>query len=202
MGLSAAASVRVGNALGAGKPQQAKLSCKVPVACTRKNLHVTRWTKHTHSNAPVSRSTRTTLITAHPSIIHPSTVFCALPPELNLLIRCFSFLASHQCDSARRLFCHRQEPDRADLHLRAVSQSLLSSSCVSPRSSVMWRWCLQRKLQLGWLLCVSGTSWNGSLLSWSSFFSHISSMLLRYEFPPRPIQMSACNQDERANGCV
>lgn len=36
MGLAAAASVRVGNALGAGKPQQAKLSCKVPVFCARK----------------------------------------------------------------------------------------------------------------------------------------------------------------------
>uniref|UniRef100_A0A3B5K568 Multidrug and toxin extrusion protein n=1 Tax=Takifugu rubripes TaxID=31033 RepID=A0A3B5K568_TAKRU len=34
MGLSAAASVRVGNALGAGKPEQAKLSCIVPVVCT------------------------------------------------------------------------------------------------------------------------------------------------------------------------
>lgn len=36
MGLSAAASVRVGNALGGGKPEQAKLSCKVPVVCTCK----------------------------------------------------------------------------------------------------------------------------------------------------------------------
>lgn len=36
MGLSAAASVRVGNALGAGKPERAKLACKVPVVCTCK----------------------------------------------------------------------------------------------------------------------------------------------------------------------
>lgn len=42
MGLSAAASVRVGNALGAGKPQHAKLACQVPVACTCKTPHVTR----------------------------------------------------------------------------------------------------------------------------------------------------------------
>ncbi|KAM3623823.1 uncharacterized protein V6R79_015973 [Siganus canaliculatus] len=33
LGLSAAASVRVGNALGAGKIEQAKLSCKVPIVC-------------------------------------------------------------------------------------------------------------------------------------------------------------------------
>uniref|UniRef100_H3CG75 Multidrug and toxin extrusion protein n=1 Tax=Tetraodon nigroviridis TaxID=99883 RepID=H3CG75_TETNG len=33
MGLAAAASVRVGYALGAGDPEQAKLSCKVPVVC-------------------------------------------------------------------------------------------------------------------------------------------------------------------------
>ncbi|XP_041789745.1 multidrug and toxin extrusion protein 1-like [Chelmon rostratus] len=33
LGLSAAASVRVGNALGAGNIEQAKLSCKVPVIC-------------------------------------------------------------------------------------------------------------------------------------------------------------------------
>ncbi|XP_026216064.1 multidrug and toxin extrusion protein 1-like isoform X1 [Anabas testudineus] len=33
MGFSVAASVRVGNALGAGNPKQAKLSCKVPIIC-------------------------------------------------------------------------------------------------------------------------------------------------------------------------
>ncbi|XP_015243669.1 PREDICTED: multidrug and toxin extrusion protein 1 [Cyprinodon variegatus] len=33
LGFSAAASVRVGNALGAGDIQQAKLSCKVPIVC-------------------------------------------------------------------------------------------------------------------------------------------------------------------------
>ncbi|KAM4751182.1 multidrug and toxin extrusion protein 1-like [Anableps anableps] len=33
LGLSAAASVRVGNALGAGNIEQAKLSCKVPIIC-------------------------------------------------------------------------------------------------------------------------------------------------------------------------
>uniref|UniRef100_A0A8C7X351 Multidrug and toxin extrusion protein n=1 Tax=Oryzias sinensis TaxID=183150 RepID=A0A8C7X351_9TELE len=33
LGISAAASVRVGNALGAGKVEQAKLSCKVPIIC-------------------------------------------------------------------------------------------------------------------------------------------------------------------------
>ncbi|XP_013873993.1 multidrug and toxin extrusion protein 1 [Austrofundulus limnaeus] len=33
LGLSAAASVRVGNALGAGNIEQAKLSCKVPIVC-------------------------------------------------------------------------------------------------------------------------------------------------------------------------
>ncbi|KAI3352759.1 hypothetical protein L3Q82_019339, partial [Scortum barcoo] len=34
LGFSAAASVRVGNALGAGNIEQAKLSCKVPIICT------------------------------------------------------------------------------------------------------------------------------------------------------------------------
>ncbi|XP_047433694.1 multidrug and toxin extrusion protein 1-like [Mugil cephalus] len=34
LGFSSAASVRVGNALGAGKIEQAKLSCKVPIVCT------------------------------------------------------------------------------------------------------------------------------------------------------------------------
>ncbi|XP_037546016.1 multidrug and toxin extrusion protein 1-like [Nematolebias whitei] len=34
LGFSAAASVRVGNALGAGNVEQAKLSCKVPIFCT------------------------------------------------------------------------------------------------------------------------------------------------------------------------
>ncbi|KAM9770737.1 multidrug and toxin extrusion protein 1-like isoform 2-T2 [Menidia menidia] len=33
LGFSVAASVRVGNALGAGNPEQAKLSCKVPIVC-------------------------------------------------------------------------------------------------------------------------------------------------------------------------
>ncbi|KAM8879768.1 multidrug and toxin extrusion protein 1-like isoform 2-T2 [Spinachia spinachia] len=33
LGLSAAASVRVGNALGAGNIEQAKLSCKIPIIC-------------------------------------------------------------------------------------------------------------------------------------------------------------------------
>ncbi|XP_026216065.1 multidrug and toxin extrusion protein 1-like isoform X2 [Anabas testudineus] len=33
LGISAAASVRVGNALGAGNVEQAKLSCKVPIIC-------------------------------------------------------------------------------------------------------------------------------------------------------------------------
>ncbi|XP_028255897.1 multidrug and toxin extrusion protein 1-like isoform X2 [Parambassis ranga] len=33
LGFSAAASVRVGNALGAGKIEEAKLSCKVPIVC-------------------------------------------------------------------------------------------------------------------------------------------------------------------------
>uniref|UniRef100_H2SFM7 Multidrug and toxin extrusion protein n=1 Tax=Takifugu rubripes TaxID=31033 RepID=H2SFM7_TAKRU len=42
MGLSAAASVRVGNALGAGKPEQAKLSCIVPVVCTCKKQQATQ----------------------------------------------------------------------------------------------------------------------------------------------------------------
>lgn len=42
MGLSAAASVRVGNALGGGKPEQAKLSCKVPVVCTCKEQQTTQ----------------------------------------------------------------------------------------------------------------------------------------------------------------
>uniref|UniRef100_A0A7N6B9K6 Multidrug and toxin extrusion protein n=1 Tax=Anabas testudineus TaxID=64144 RepID=A0A7N6B9K6_ANATE len=37
MGFSVAASVRVGNALGAGNPKQAKLSCKVPIICACKN---------------------------------------------------------------------------------------------------------------------------------------------------------------------
>lgn len=36
MGFSAAASVRVGNALGAGNIEQAKLSCKVPIVCACK----------------------------------------------------------------------------------------------------------------------------------------------------------------------
>lgn len=51
MGLSAAASVRVGNALGGGRPEQAKLSCKVPVFCTCKSppdrLDHTRYSKDT-----------------------------------------------------------------------------------------------------------------------------------------------------------
>ncbi|KAF3687198.1 Multidrug and toxin extrusion protein 1 [Channa argus] len=34
LGMSVAASVRVGNALGAGNIEQAKLSCKVPIICT------------------------------------------------------------------------------------------------------------------------------------------------------------------------
>lgn len=34
LGFSAAASVRVGNALGAGNTEQAKLSCKVPIICS------------------------------------------------------------------------------------------------------------------------------------------------------------------------
>ncbi len=33
MGFVAAATVRVGNALGAGKPEQVKLSAKVSLAC-------------------------------------------------------------------------------------------------------------------------------------------------------------------------
>uniref|UniRef100_A0A3Q0RWM0 Multidrug and toxin extrusion protein n=1 Tax=Amphilophus citrinellus TaxID=61819 RepID=A0A3Q0RWM0_AMPCI len=36
LGFSVAASVRVGNALGAGNPEQAKLSCKVPIICACK----------------------------------------------------------------------------------------------------------------------------------------------------------------------
>lgn len=36
LGFSAAASVRVGNALGAGNIEQAKLSCKVPIICACK----------------------------------------------------------------------------------------------------------------------------------------------------------------------
>uniref|UniRef100_A0A3Q1C065 Multidrug and toxin extrusion protein n=1 Tax=Amphiprion ocellaris TaxID=80972 RepID=A0A3Q1C065_AMPOC len=43
MGFSAAASVRVGNALGAGNIEQARLSCKVPIITTCKNQH----TQHT-----------------------------------------------------------------------------------------------------------------------------------------------------------
>uniref|UniRef100_A0A672YJ34 Multidrug and toxin extrusion protein n=1 Tax=Sphaeramia orbicularis TaxID=375764 RepID=A0A672YJ34_9TELE len=51
LGFAAAASVRVGNALGAGNVEQAKLSCKVPIICSCKtyfesiknlNLHVFR----------------------------------------------------------------------------------------------------------------------------------------------------------------
>uniref|UniRef100_A0A8C4FF54 Multidrug and toxin extrusion protein n=1 Tax=Dicentrarchus labrax TaxID=13489 RepID=A0A8C4FF54_DICLA len=37
LGFSVAASVRVGNALGAGNTEQAKLSCKVPIVCACKN---------------------------------------------------------------------------------------------------------------------------------------------------------------------
>lgn len=37
LGIAAAASVRVGNALGAGNIEQAKLSCKVSVVCSCKN---------------------------------------------------------------------------------------------------------------------------------------------------------------------
>ncbi|KAM9314778.1 multidrug and toxin extrusion protein 1-like [Pholidichthys leucotaenia] len=37
LGFSVAASVRVGNALGAGDVKQAKLSCKVPIICASKN---------------------------------------------------------------------------------------------------------------------------------------------------------------------
>uniref|UniRef100_A0A8C7X262 Multidrug and toxin extrusion protein n=1 Tax=Oryzias sinensis TaxID=183150 RepID=A0A8C7X262_9TELE len=40
LGISAAASVRVGNALGAGKVEQAKLSCKVPIICGCKNKSI------------------------------------------------------------------------------------------------------------------------------------------------------------------
>ncbi|RVE76354.1 hypothetical protein OJAV_G00009470 [Oryzias javanicus] len=40
LGISAAASVRVGNALGAGKVEQAKLSCKVPIICAFINAFI------------------------------------------------------------------------------------------------------------------------------------------------------------------
>uniref|UniRef100_A0A4W6CAI9 Multidrug and toxin extrusion protein n=1 Tax=Lates calcarifer TaxID=8187 RepID=A0A4W6CAI9_LATCA len=40
LGFSAAASVRVGNALGAGNIEQAKLSCKVPVICACKDQYI------------------------------------------------------------------------------------------------------------------------------------------------------------------
>uniref|UniRef100_A0A3Q2YYH6 Multidrug and toxin extrusion protein n=1 Tax=Hippocampus comes TaxID=109280 RepID=A0A3Q2YYH6_HIPCM len=39
IGMAAAASVRVGNALGAGNSEQAKLSCKVSIICTCKGLY-------------------------------------------------------------------------------------------------------------------------------------------------------------------
>uniref|UniRef100_A0A665UDT1 Multidrug and toxin extrusion protein n=1 Tax=Echeneis naucrates TaxID=173247 RepID=A0A665UDT1_ECHNA len=39
LGISAASSVRVGNALGAGNIEQAKLSCKASIICTCKNKH-------------------------------------------------------------------------------------------------------------------------------------------------------------------
>uniref|UniRef100_A0AAX7U8H4 Multidrug and toxin extrusion protein n=1 Tax=Astatotilapia calliptera TaxID=8154 RepID=A0AAX7U8H4_ASTCA len=39
LGFASAASVRVGNALGAGNIEQAKLSCKVPIICACKNQH-------------------------------------------------------------------------------------------------------------------------------------------------------------------
>lgn len=39
IGMGAAASVRVSNALGAGNSEQAKLSCKVSIICTCKGLY-------------------------------------------------------------------------------------------------------------------------------------------------------------------
>lgn len=40
LGFSTAANVRVGNALGAGNIEQAKLSCKVPIVCACKNQSI------------------------------------------------------------------------------------------------------------------------------------------------------------------
>lgn len=83
MGLSAAASVRVGNALGAGKPEQAKLSSKVPVVCTCKKLNETRTENRHVNNIRVSlspyRFIKPWLLICNIWKTHPSAAFyCAI----------------------------------------------------------------------------------------------------------------------------
>ena len=59
LGFSVAASVRVGNALGAGNTEQAKLSCKVPIICACKSHSACLWmifASKWHKTSAVMRS--------------------------------------------------------------------------------------------------------------------------------------------------